>query len=300
MPTIRANNIDIYYEERGNPHGVPILLVMGLGRQMIAWPEAFMAELAKDGHRIILFDNRDVGLSTHFHGAPKPNVVKALVASMFLLEVKRAYSLSDMAEDCVGLLDHLNIKAAHIVGVSMGGMIAQIMAATKPGRVLSLTSIMSSSGAAGLPGASKDLRKRMLQPRPKTRDAAIAYGASTMEAMSYPDSTRPANAFIEGATLAYDRAYDPLGTARQLTAIIADGSRAKRLAMITAPTLVIHGAADELVPLACGRDTARRIKGARFEVVEKMAHDLPPSQNDYVAGLIRDHIAHVDQLDQAA
>jgi pimeloyl-ACP methyl ester carboxylesterase len=295
MPTIKANGIELYYEERGHPQGAPILLIMGLGRQMIAWPEEFMAELAKDGHRIILFDNRDVGLSTHFHNAPKPNIPLALLSTMMGLNVKRAYSLVDMAHDGAALLNHLGVEAAHIVGVSMGGMIAQIMASSMPTRVLSLTSVMSSSGAAGLPGASADLRKRLIKARPSSasRDAAIAYGASTMEAMSYPDPKRPTDAFIKGAALAFDRSYDPLGTARQLTAILADGSRAKRLRLITAPALVIHGIADQLVPLACGRDTARRIEGAKLEVVEAMAHDLPPSQNDYVAGLIRTHIASV-------
>ena len=293
MPIIQANNIELYYEERGNPKGIPVLLIMGLGRQMIAWPEAFMEELAKDGHRIILFDNRDVGLSTHFHDGPKPHIVLTAFASKLGLKIKRAYSLSDMAQDACALLDYLAIRAAHVVGVSMGGMIAQILAATKPDRVLSLTSIMSSSGAAGLPGANADLRKRLLKNRPAkgSREKAIAYGAATMEAMSYPCPSRAADAFVVGAAQAYDRAYDPLGAGRQLTAIIADGSRTQRLGMIKAPTLVLHGAADKLVPLACGADTAKRITGARFEVIEKMAHDLPPSQNEKVAGLIRAHIA---------
>jgi pimeloyl-ACP methyl ester carboxylesterase len=293
MPTIKVNGIDLYYEERGNPSGTPILLIMGLGRQMIAWPEPFMAELAKDGHRIILFDNRDVGLSSHFHDGPKPNVVKAVIKSLLGFQIKRAYSLSDMAADGAALLDHLQIEAAHIVGVSMGGMIAQIMASSMPQRVLSLTSIMSSSGAAGLPGATPDLRKRLMKGRPNkpSREAAIAFGANTMKAMSYPCPSREADAFEKGAAQAYDRAYDPLGSARQLIAIIADGSRAQRLGMIKARTLVIHGEADALVPLACGRDTAKRISGAKLEIVEKMAHDLPPSQNAHVASHIRAHIA---------
>lgn len=293
MPTIAANAIELYYEERGNPQGVPILLIMGLGRQMIAWPEAFMRALAKDGHRIILFDNRDVGLSTHFHDGPKPNLPMTLFASVLGLPIKQSYTLTDMAADACGLLDHLGIAAAHVVGVSMGGMIAQIIASDMPSRVLSLTSIMSSSGARGLPGASAQLRKRLLKGRPTkpSREAAITFGARTMEAMSYTDPTRERDTFINAAALAYDRSYDPLGSARQLTAIIADGSRGQRLAKITTPTLVIHGAADQLVPVACGRDTAKRITGARLEVVEKMAHDLPPSQNDHVAGLIANHIA---------
>jgi pimeloyl-ACP methyl ester carboxylesterase len=292
VPLIKANNIDLYYEERGVPSGSPILLIMGLGRQMIAWPEAFMAELTKDGHRIILFDNRDVGLSSHFHDGPKPNLPKTIISAFLGLSIQKAYTLSDMANDACALLDHLEIPATHIVGVSMGGMIAQIMAAQSPSRVLSLTSVMSSSGAAGLPGTTPALRKRLLQGRPKnpTRETSIAFGAKTMELMSFPDPARAPDAFHLAASLAYDRNYDPLGTARQLTAIIADGSRAARLAKIAAPTLVIHGGADQLVPPACGRDVARRIKGARFELVEHMAHDLPPSQNDYVAGLIRQHV----------
>ena len=293
MPTIQANGLELYYEERGDPNGSPILLIMGLGRQMIAWPEPFMDELAKDGHRIVLFDNRDAGLSTHFHDGPKPNIAMTAIAALLGMSIKRAYLLSDMAQDAGALLDHLGIKAAHIVGVSMGGMIAQIMAATMPKRVLSLTSVMSSSGAAGLPGASANLRKRLMKNRPAkgSRDKAIAYGASTMEAMSYPCPSRAKDAFIVGATQAYDRAYDPLGAGRQLTAIIADGSRTQRLGMIKAPTLVIHGAADALVPLACGADTAKRITGAKCEIIDAMAHDLPPSQDAKVAGLIRAHIA---------
>ncbi len=292
MPLIKANNISLYFEERGNPVGIPILLVMGLGRQMIAWPEEFMVELAREGHRIILFDNRDVGLSTHFHDAPRPNLTKTLLAAVFGLSIKRAYSLSDMAKDAIALLDHLSIPAAHVVGVSMGGMIAQIMAATSQARVLSLTSVMSSSGAAGLPGARAKLRRQLMQGRSKdpSRAASIAFGAKTMELMSYPDPARAADAFMLAATRAYDRSYDPLGSARQLTAIIADGSRVQRLKSIKAPTLIIHGAADELVPLACGRDAARHVAGAKFEVVEKMAHDLPPSQNNHVAALIRQHV----------
>jgi pimeloyl-ACP methyl ester carboxylesterase len=295
MPVIKANDIDIYYEERGNPKGAPILLIMGLGRQMIAWPEEFMAELAKDGHRIILFDNRDVGLSSHFHDGPKPNLPLTLVRALLGLSIKRAYSLSDMAEDSCALLDHLGIPAAHIVGVSMGGMIAQIMASTMPARVLSLTSIMSSSGAAGLPGASADLRKRLTRARPKnpTREATIMFGAQTMEAMSYNDPSRAPDAFIQGATMAYDRCNDPMGSARQLTAIIADGSRTQRLGMIKAPTLVVHGRADRLVPLACGAETAKRIARAKFVIVDAMAHDLPPSQTSHVAGLIRAHVGGV-------
>jgi pimeloyl-ACP methyl ester carboxylesterase len=293
VPLIQANNINLYYEERGNPVGIPILLIMGLGRQMIAWPEEFMTALARDGHRIILFDNRDTGLSTHFHDGPKPNLIRSLLAAAFGFEVKRAYSLSDMAKDALALLDHLSMPCAHIVGVSMGGMISQIIASQYPSRVLSLTSVMSTSGAHGLPGTSPSLRKRLIQGRPKiaSRQASIEYSAKTLELISYPDPARAPDAFIKSATLAYDRSYDPLGSARQLTAIIADGSRAKRLATIVAPTLVIHGAADKLVPLACGRDTARRIAGARLEIVEHMAHDLPPAQNDHVAGLIRAHIS---------
>lgn len=291
MPTVNANNIDLYYEDVGDANAPVILLIMGLGTQMIAWPEVFVNGLAAAGFRVISFDNRDIGLSTHLNGAPAPNLIWALAASRFGLPVRVAYSLKDMAADAIALMDKLNIPAAHIVGASMGGMIAQIIAATSPDRVLSLTSVMSSSGAPGLPGPSAALRKKMIAKRTAkpTREDAITTTVQMLELMSYPDPARAPDAFEAMAARSYDRGFNALGTKRQLLAIISDGSRAGRLAKVRTPTLVIHGAADPLVPLACSEDIARRVPGARLEIVQEMGHDLPPSKMPHVMKLIVDH-----------
>ncbi|MFN9074172.1 MAG: alpha/beta fold hydrolase [Hyphomonadaceae bacterium] len=302
MPTIQANSIELYYEERGEASGVPLLLVMGLGRQLIAWPEDFMAQLVAAGHRVILFDNRDVGLSTHFHGIQVASPVRAIAGLLFGIGFKAAYHVKDMAADAVALLDHLGIEAAHVVGVSMGGMIAQSMAIHHPSRLRSLISVMSTSGARGLPGAPAKLRQR-LTARSSTapsREEAIEIGRRTLELISYPDPARAPDAFVNHSAAAYDRAYDPKGTLRQLIAILADGARAGQLAKVKAPTLIIHGKQDELVPLACGVDTARRIQGAKLEVIDQMAHDLPPSKTTHMADLIITHTQSVEQASAAA
>jgi pimeloyl-ACP methyl ester carboxylesterase len=291
MPHITANNIKLYYEDTGPADAPVILLVMGLGTQMIAWPEPFIQALVARGFRVIHYDNRDIGLSQYMDGAAAPNLVWAMFASRFGLPLRLAYSLEDMAADGAALLGALGIQKAHVVGASMGGMIAQLMAANHPERVASMTSIMSSSGRPGLPGPSPQMRKQMLAKRPSnpTREQAIALSVAGLKMMSYPDPTRAPDAFEQIAGRSYDRGYNPEGVKRQFLAIIADGSRVSRLKKITAPTLVIHGRADPLVPLACGEDTARLIAGARLEVIDEMAHDLPPSQLEHLVGLIADH-----------
>lgn len=291
MPTVRANGIDLCYDSAGDPADPTILLVMGLATQSIAWPDAFVARLVNAGFRVVRYDNRDVGLSTHLDGAAAIHPLLALVAKRLRLPFRLAYTLTDMAADGIALLDALGVARADVVGASMGGMIAQIMAARCPDRVASLTSIMSTSGASGLPGPAPAIRRRMLARRPAnpTREEAIAAGAGMLEMISFPDPARPPGAFADMAARAFDRAYDPVGARRQLLVIIADGSRASRLAAIRAPTLLIHGADDPLVPKAGSEDLARRIPHARLEVVPGMAHDLPPSRLDHVADLIVAH-----------
>jgi pimeloyl-ACP methyl ester carboxylesterase len=290
VPTIKANGLDIFYEEAGRPTDPVVLLIMGLGTQLIAWPNAFVDGLVASGLRVIAFDNRDIGLSTHLHGTRAPHPLLALAAMRIGLPFRTAYTLRDMAGDAIGLLDALGIARAHIVGASMGGMIAQHVAAGWPDRTHSLTSIMSSSGAPGLPGPTPELRKLLMgRPANATRDAAIVATMKVLEAISYPDAAREPDAYETMAARAYDRSYDPLGTRRQLLAIITDRRRTALLATIAVPTLVIHGAADPLVPLANGEDTARRIPGARLEVVDAMAHDLPPTQVDRLVSLLADH-----------
>lgn len=291
MPNISANGIEIYYEDNGPGDAPVILLVMGLGTQMIAWPDELIQGLVRRGFRVVHYDNRDVGLSQKMDGAPAGSLIWAMLAARFGLPTRPAYTLSDMAKDGAGLLDALGVAKAHIVGASMGGMIAQLMAANHPERVLSLTSIMSSSGAPGLPGPSPELRKRLMAKRPvsPTRDEAVGFGAEGLEAIAYSDPARPATAFTDMAGRAFDRGYYPIGMKRQLLAILADGSRVERLKTIKAPTLVVHGSADPLVPIQGGEDTARHIPGARLEIIEAMAHDLPPSQVERMVDLIAEH-----------
>ncbi len=298
MPIIRANGIDIYYEESGAADAPVILLVMGLGTQMIAWPDELIQGLVCEGYRVVHYDNRDVGLSQRMDGAPAGSLVWAMLASRFGLPVKTAYTMSDMAKDGVALLDALGIDKAHVVGASMGGMIVQLMAANHPDKVLSMASIMSSSGKPGLPGPRADIRKRMLKPRPAnpTKEEAVKLGAEALESISFADPSRPPSAFVDMAARAFDRGYYPIGMKRQLLAIVADGSRAERLKKITAPTLVVHGGADPLVPKEGSQDIARHIPGARLQIIEEMAHDLPPSQVGRMVELIADHAASADRL----
>ena len=291
MPNIRANNIDIYYEENGPADGPVILLVMGLGAQMIAWPDEFIHGLVSKGYRVIHYDNRDVGMSQRMEGAKAPHLVWTMFKTRIGLPVRVPYTLGDMAADGIGLLDALSIDKAHVVGASMGGMIVQLMAANYPQRTLSMTSIMSTSGKAGLPGARADIQRQFMVKRPPdaSREEAVAFGAELVNAFSYPDPARPENAHAEMAAKAFDRGYYPVGTRRQLLAIIADGSRVERLKKIAVPTLVVHGGADPLVPKEGSEDIARHIPGARLEIIDDMAHDLPPSQVGRILDLIAEH-----------
>jgi pimeloyl-ACP methyl ester carboxylesterase len=291
MPHIRANGIDIYYEDNGPTNAPVILLVMGLGAQMIAWPEEFIHGLVGKGYRVIHYDNRDVGMSQRMEEAVAPNLVWTMLKARMGLSVTVPYTLSDMAKDGIGLLDSLGIDRAHVVGASMGGMIVQLMAANHRERLSSMTSIMSSSGAPGLPGARADIQKRFMVKRSPdaSRDEAVAFGTELVRSFSFPDPARPENAHAELTAKAFDRGYYPVGTRRQLLAIIADGSRVERLKTITTPTLVVHGGADPLVPKEGSEDIARHIPGARLEIIDEMAHDLPPSQVGRMIELIAGH-----------
>jgi pimeloyl-ACP methyl ester carboxylesterase len=291
MPTVKANGIDIYYEDTGPTNAPVILLVMGLGTQMIAWPDEMIQSLVARGFRVVHYDNRDVGMSQRMEGAPAGNLIWAMLANAIGLPVHSAYSIADMAKDGIGLLGALGIEKAHVVGASMGGMIVQHMAASHAHKVLSMTSIMSTSGRRGLPGPRADIRRGMMKPRAAnpTRDEAVAAGAELVKSFSYPDPARPDSAYPELVGRAFDRGYYPIGTVRQLLAIVADGSRVELLKAIRVPSLVIHGGADALVPKDGGIDTAKYIPGARLEIIEEMAHDLPPSQLGRMVDLIAGH-----------
>ncbi len=277
---IRANHIDIEIEDThpGDATGRPVvLLIMGLGMQLIAWPPAMVQAIADAGFRVVRLDNRDIGLSQHFDHLGAPNLLWAGLKFRMGLHIRPPYSIEDMAADTVGVLDALKIPKAHIVGVSMGGMIAQRMAVLAPSRVISLSSIMSSSGARGLPEASPAVTRVLLgRPAGKGMQAAIDHTTRLLKAIGSPGFPMPDAEVREKVAAAAQRSFHPQGIARQMVAIAADSTRAAALAKVTAPTLVLHGRADPLVPMACGQDTARRIAGARFESIEGMGHDLPP------------------------
>ncbi len=280
---IRANGIDVEVEDtgegvdsRGNERPV-VVLIMGLGMQLIAWPADLVGALVDAGFRVVRFDNRDIGLSQHFDALGVPNVLMAGLKARLGLTIKAPYTLSDMAQDTLGVLDALKIKKAHIVGVSMGGMIAQRVALAQPKRALSLTSIMSTSGARGLP-QTKPRVVRALLNRPASlapQDIGDFY-VKLLKVIGSPAFPVPEAEVRARAAIAFQRNYHPQGVARQMVAIMADAQRADELKRLTVPTLVVHGTEDVLVPFACGEDTARRIPKSRFVPIEGMGHDLPP------------------------
>ncbi|MDG2047389.1 MAG: alpha/beta hydrolase [Halioglobus sp.] len=273
---INANGIELAYEEFGDSADPAILLIMGLGTQMIGWPEHFCAGLAAQGYRVIRFDNRDIGLSQKMDTLPTPAVLKVMLFARLKLPLAVPYTLEDMAHDAVSLLDALNIKAAHLVGASMGGMIAQLVAGYFPSKVLSLTSIMSTSGRKSLPGPDRKIALHMLR-RPAKADAESMheYAMRTWRLIGSPAYPPTDEALSEKISRSYQRSYYPAGHSRQMVAIMAGGDRVKALTSIVAPTLVIHGKADPLVPVSGGIDTARLVPGAKLELIEGMGHDLP-------------------------
>ena len=285
-----ANGIEITYEDKGAKDAPPILLVMGLGGQLTLWPDEFVDALVAHGFRVIRYDNRDVGLSTRFDAAGVPNLKWMFVKAALRLPVRSAYTLADMAADGMALLDHLGIERAHIVGASMGGMIVQHMAARYPQRVLSLTSIMSTTGNPRLPRAQKEAM-RVLAGRPMSGDAEamIAYSVNAARVIGSPGYPAEEERLQRRVRGDYERGWYPQGVARQMAAIVADGDRRAMLKAVTAPTLVIHGEADPLVPIEGGRDTAAHIAGARLLTIPGMGHDLPLALVDTLTGAIADH-----------
>jgi len=275
MPSAAANGIDIAYEEFGDRGATPVLLVMGLGAQMLLWHEDFCAALARRGYRVIRFDNRDVGESSWLDHLGMPDVLAVLAAVTAGQAVDVPYLLRDMAADAAGLLAALDIERAHVVGASMGGMIAQALAIGHPGRVRSLTSIMSSTGNPDLPPPRPDALGVLLTPPPPDREGAIERGVTVFRTIGSPGFPFDEAEVRSLAARCYDRGFNPAGVARQLVAILASGSRVAALRTVRLPTLVVHGVEDPLVPLAAGQDTANAIPGAELLAIEGMGHDLP-------------------------
>nr|WP_246386997.1 alpha/beta hydrolase [Litorivivens lipolytica] len=286
---IDAGGVELNVQEFGDASQPALLLIMGLGMQMISWPEIFCKRLAAEGYRVIRFDNRDAGLSQKFDGKRAPGPIKLLAASKLRLPVKVPYRLHDMAADVVNLLEALDIDAAHIVGASMGGMIAQLVAALYPERVSSLTSIMSSSGNPKLPQPRPVILATLMTPAADNEESYLKNAIKTWALIGSPAYPPEDNELRERLRFAYRRSYCPGGTARQLAAIADCGSRARELQTIIAPTLVIHGKDDPLVPVEAGIDTAELIPGARLELIEGMGHDLPQPLWSRFVELISDH-----------
>jgi pimeloyl-ACP methyl ester carboxylesterase len=277
MPRARTNGIEIEYETFGERSGArPLLLIMGLGAQMVLWEEEFCAGLVDRGHFVIRYDNRDAGLSTKLEQAGVPNVLAVMQAAAAGEPVEAPYTLDEMADDAAGLLDVLGLESAHVVGASMGGMITQTLVLRHPDRVRSLTSIMSSTGNPDLPPPKPEPLQALMQPRVEERESAIEQAVSIQRLIGGTGFPFDVERTRRLAALSYDRSFYPVGIARQLAAVMASGNRKPALASVKAPALVIHGDADPLVPVEGGRDTAEAIPGAELLVIEGMGHELPP------------------------
>jgi pimeloyl-ACP methyl ester carboxylesterase len=290
MPRARTHDVELEYETFGREGDPALLLIMGLGAQMIFWHDELCSALVERGFHVVRFDNRDVGRSTWLDAAGMPDVMGVMAAVLQGRPVEAPYLLRDMAGDTAGLLEVLDIPAAHVVGASMGGMIAQTLAIEHPERVRSLTSIMSTTGSRDLPPARPEAMGALLTPIPTEREAAIERSVEIFRLIGSPGFPFDEAEMRARAARAFDRGVNPAGVARQLVAILASGSRREALGSVRAPTLVIHGAADPLVPVEAGRDTAQAVPGAELLEIEGMGHDLPqalwPTFVDAIAKLV--------------
>ena len=281
MPTITTPNtgIEIFYEEHGPAEAPALLLVMGLGAQMTLWPDELVAALAGEGFRVIRYDNRDIGLSQKFEGARAPSLPIQVLRKKIGFPARVPYSLKDLADDGIGLLSALGIDKAHVVGASMGGMIVQLMAIHHSERLLTMTSIMSTTGSGRLPQAEKNAIGALTAPlKAMDEDTLVAHGINIVRNIGSPDSAEfpfDEAAQRERVLANMRRSVYPAGLPRQLAAIIDDGDRTARLASVRTPTLVLHGEADPLVKLAGGEATARASPGARLVTYPGWGHDLP-------------------------
>jgi pimeloyl-ACP methyl ester carboxylesterase len=267
----KVNGLDIAYETFGDPADRPIVLIMGLGTQMIAWPDDFCEALADAGHYVVRFDNRDIGLSTHLKDAPKPSPLKVA-----LKREAPAYTLEDLADDTTGLLDVLGLGSVDLVGASMGSYIAQTVALRSPERVRRLTLIMTTTGSRRVGQPAPQLWAQLLKRRNvKSREDAVNFSVSTFRLIGSPGFPFDEEHFATIAGRSYDRGYNPAGYFRQLGAVVAQGNRTKRLKKLNVPTLVLHGLADKLVPPSGGMAVAKAVPGAKFVGFSGMGHDLP-------------------------
>lgn len=285
----RSNGIEICYDAFGSADAEPLLLIMGLSAQMVLWDDEFCQQLAARGFRVVRFDNRDIGQSTKMSGGKRVTLMDILKLRMFGILPAATYTLSDMASDTTGLMDALGIRSAHIVGASMGGAIAQVIAIQSPQRMRSLTSIMSTTGNLKLPQPKREAMALLMSPPPKTKEEYIATFERNWKILrvgSFPlDEAKDRHR----AERCFARGLNPAGVGRQFRAILASPARNKALAGVKAPSLVIHGTVDPLVRPEAGRDTANAIPGAKLLMVEGMGHALPIPMWPQIIGAIADH-----------
>lgn len=293
MPKANANNVSIEYETFGNPSSPAILLIIGLGSQLIYWDEEFCRRLAEAGRCVIRFDNRDAGLSTKFEDAGVPDIADVIGRLMSGQKVTPPYTIEDMADDAVGLLDALKIEKAHICGMSMGGMIAQSFAIRHPGRVLSLISIYGTTGNPHLPQPKPEVIGLLLTPPPLEREPFIQFDLDLFRTLTGPRFGFDEDWVRDLVARAYDRSFCPRGTARQLVAVMTQSDRRAALKGVRVPTLIIHGDADPLVPFEAGKDAAEAVPGAELKIMEGMGHDLP--HGEAWTRIAKDIIAHTEK-----
>lgn len=295
--TLVANDMRLAYDEFGSPEHPAIVLIMGLGTQMIAWPTSFCESLANQGFRIIRFDNRDIGLSEKVEVKRPVSLPKIILKKKLGLSISVPYTLHDMALDTIGVLDALGIQAAHFVGASMGGMIAQLIAAEYPSRSLSLTSIMSSSGNPSVKGPSLNIiRLLMTSPSQASEEKYLADSLAKWAVIGSPDYPASKEDLSERILTNLRRSYYPKGYVHQLAAIIENGDRRAILRKIRVPTLIIHGQADVLIPVEGGIDTANNIKNSSLKLIQGMGHDLPRELLPRIVRYICRHIEEKSKL----
>jgi pimeloyl-ACP methyl ester carboxylesterase len=287
MPRAHANGIDLEWEEFGDADDPPLLLIMGLGAQMIAWDDDFCGLIAARGFRVVRFDNRDTGLSTKIEGGPAPDVLAAITGDT----TSASYTLDDMADDAAALLDALGITSAHVVGASMGGMIAQTLAIRHPHKVQTLTSIMSTTGALDVGQPDPAAVALLLEPPPLDRAGFIEHSVGASRVLASPGFPFDDDLERARAARSYDRSFHPAGVGRQLLAIVASGDRTPALRTLQVPTLVIHGEGDRLVTPSGGRATAAAVPGARLLMIPGMGHDLPRQAWEPIADAIGELVA---------
>ena len=275
MPQLIANNVSIEYDTIGEPSARPLLMVMGLGAQLIHWRIEFCEQLADTGHFVIRFDNRDTGLSEKFGHLGVPDIAQIMLRGQQGEPLDVPYSLDDMAADALGVLDGLNIAEAHLCGASMGGMVVQAMAINAPARVKTLTSIMSTTGNPELPGSREEAMAAMLSPAATNRSEAIVRSYNVSRVIGSPDFPAPEETIKNRAAESFDRSFYPQGVARQMAAVAAQRNRKAALAALSVPALVIHGKEDPLVPVEAGLDTHEALRGSELRLFDGMGHDLP-------------------------